>query len=141
MEVLKNFDKKYSKKIHDIKYKGEKKMFGVVEPDSIRDVALYFFNQLKLRFIALTCIDEKGFFELIYHFSADKTGVQLNLRVKLSKVNASIKSIADIVYGACWAEREIIEMYGVNFIGMENAGSLLLSKDHKIKKYPLRKNA
>jgi hypothetical protein len=53
-------------------------------------------------------------------------GAYLNLRVKIAKEELAIDSIANIVPGASWIEREIRDLFGVEFKGHPDPRSLLL---------------
>lgn len=63
---------------------------------------------------------------LLYHFW-DRGG--LTLRVKLPRDGASIDSVRDLVPGAVFYEREVVEMLGVSFDGYSDLAPLFLPDD------------
>ncbi|MCX5716363.1 MAG: NADH-quinone oxidoreductase subunit C, partial [Candidatus Omnitrophica bacterium] len=91
------------------------------------------------RFITATAIDLVSAIEILYHFCDDKSGKTISLRtVLLDKQHPKIQSIAPIITGAEWIEREMWEMLGIDFTGHPNLKHLLLIDDWPEGKYPLR---
>ena len=79
------------------------------------------------------------YFEILYHFSNDPAGEIYSVRVLLEdKLKPEIQSITPIFPGAEWIEREIWEMFGINFPGHLNLKRLLLADDWPQGEYPLR---
>jgi len=63
---------------------------------------------------------------LLYHFW-DRGG--LTLRVELPRDGASIDTVRDLVPGAVFYEREVLEMLGVNIDGYSDLAHLFLPDD------------
>lgn len=139
MELLKIIKKNFGKKILDIKIVNEKRIYIEVPPDYIRTAADFLFNRVKLRFVIASGVDEKDWMEIVYHFSFDKNGVMINLRIKFDRNKPEVDTIADIIKGAKWIEREMHELLGIDFKGNDDMRELLLSKEYKGKEFPLRK--
>jgi len=81
------------------------------------------------RFIALSVNDLGALgFELIYHFDFSVFGNPfiISVKVRVSRENPVIKSIARIVEAANWAEREIMDLVGVKFDGHPDPRRLFL---------------
>ena len=78
--------------------------------------------------------------EILYHFSHDKEGILISFKVKLDKKKPVVDTIADIITGAKWIEREMHELLGIEFTGNDDMRFLLLSPDYKGRQFPLRKN-
>jgi NADH:ubiquinone oxidoreductase subunit C len=140
MEILNIIKKNLGEKIEDIKIVNPRRVYIQVPPDYIRSAADFLFNQMKFRFATASGIDEKDFMEILYHFSLDKQGVFVSLRVKLDFSKPEVDTITDIITGAKWIEREMHELLGIDFKGNNDLRSLLLSESYKGKKFPLRKN-
>jgi len=68
----------------------------------------------------------------------DKLNKILTVKVPVPKERCEIESIAPIIAGANWIEREIAELLGVNFLNHPNPKRLLLAEDWPEGKYPLR---
>lgn len=74
----------------------------------------------------ITGQDVDGQIELLYHFWA-RGG--LTLRISLPRDGTSVETITDLIPGAAFYEREIVEMLGVNFVGHPDPQPLLLPED------------
>jgi NADH:ubiquinone oxidoreductase subunit C len=75
--------------------------------------------------------------EVLYHFCHG--AAVLTLRVRLSYQNPSIASICSLIPSANLYERELSEMFGIEVLGLPQAGYLLLPDDWPKGIYPLRK--
>lgn len=65
--------------------------------------------------------------------------ISLNLKVSLEREKPSIDSITDLLPGAQTTEREIKEMFGVEFIGLPEMRNIFLPEDFPKDVFPLRK--
>ena len=80
--------------------------------------------------------DEKRF-ELVYILLS----IENNLRIKVStkfEANEKISSVTNIFPSANWMEREVFDMYGINFINHPDLRRILT--DYNFKGHPLRKD-
>jgi Ni,Fe-hydrogenase III component G len=75
--------------------------------------------------------------ELLYHFCTAR--VIISLRVYLPKSSPIVPSLSDMIPSAESFEREIREMFGVQFIGLRNIAHLYLPENWQEAVYPLRK--
>jgi Ni,Fe-hydrogenase III component G len=116
-----------------------KRIYISAEPGDISDIASVLFKDLGLRFIIATAQDTPQGIEILYHFSIDKAGQVISVRVLIEdKKKPEILSIAPMFKGAEWIEREMWELLGINFIGHPNLKRLLLADEWPEGKYPLR---
>ena len=117
------------------------RVYFEVDKKDLKEVVRVLYKDLGIRFCTASGIDNENNFEILYHFSFDKTGEVFNVRVFLEdKKNPCIDSLTDIFKAADWIEREIHEMLGINFVGHPNLKHLLLKEDWPEGKYPLRKD-
>ena len=94
-------------------------------------------NRLKdHRLVAIVCLDENDFY-LNYFF--DKNGKVKILRFKVSKKKPIVDSITDIYPNADYYEREIHDLFGVEFKGNPKLHLKLFLADEWKKKPPLLK--
>jgi len=107
-------------------------MEASVKPDKIKEKA----EELKSshRLMAISAIDEGKHVTLCYHFWDTKGNDLLNVKVKVA--GHDISTISDIIPNALGYEREIHDLFGVEFEGAK-LEPLLVPKGYK--KYPLRK--
>lgn len=78
---------------------------------------------------AISALDwpDEGVFELAYHMWSYQDKVLLTLKVKIDRQNAVIDSVTEVWDGSAQAhEREIHELFGVNFEGNANLTPLFL---------------
>lgn len=110
-------------------------------PQEAAGIVAYLFDVRRLRFITMTGIDVRQYFELTYHFSDDSSGAVFSVRTRIhDKKDPRIASIAPLIKGANWIEREIHEMLGIVFEGHPNLKHLLLADDWPAGNYPLRQD-
>lgn len=84
---------------------------------------------------AITCQQLEVDFILLYHFWKSNG---LTLKIRLDENDPQIDSICPLISGAEYYEREVREMFGVEFLGLPNPVPLLLPDEWK-GGYPMRK--
>lgn len=140
VDVVSKIRDKFSDKIQKFEEKSMRRIYIDLKPEDIPAAAGFIFKDLGCRFTIATGIDKPCGIEILYHFSQDSSGKMINLRTVIAdKKNPEIESLAPIIKGAEWIEREIWELLGVNFKGHPNLKHLLLIDDWPEGKYPLRK--
>jgi NADH:ubiquinone oxidoreductase subunit C len=87
----------------------------------------------------LTCIDWKTKLTMVYHLSSTKTRDTLVVKADLDRTNPEIESVAQIWKTAEFHEREVYEMFGVNFLNHPDL-RLLILPDGWEGRNPLRKD-
>ncbi|ABV73667.1 NADH dehydrogenase subunit C [Rickettsia canadensis str. McKiel] len=108
---------------------------------------LLFLKALKkseeLRFTVLTDLFGADFperdkrFEVVYNLLSLKLNKRLIIKVQISE-KESIPSAMNIFNAACWYEREVYDMFGVNFEGNDDKRRILT--DYEFEGHPLRKD-
>ena len=83
----------------------------------------------------ITAVDLEDGIELIYKLFSTENGETLLISIK---VNDSIESITTLFDSAKADEREIFDLFGVNFVGHEDLKRLYMPKDWK--GHPLKKD-
>jgi NADH-quinone oxidoreductase subunit C len=94
-----------------------------------------FFNYI----FCLTCIDWKTHLTMVYHLSSTQYRHNMVVKVKLERTNPSIETVAHIWRTAEFHEREVYEMFGVNFLNHPDL-RLLILPDGWEGKNPMRKD-
>jgi NADH:ubiquinone oxidoreductase subunit C len=139
MSVMDEIKDKLGSKIINWQEHSAKRIYILIKPQDIRKVATLLFKDLGLRFIIATGQDTPQGIEILYHFSIDKTGQIISVRVIIEdKKKPEIESLTPLFPGAEWIEREMWEMLGIKFIGHPNLKRLLLAEEWPEGKYPLR---
>lgn len=87
----------------------------------------------------LTCVDWKTHLMMVYHLSSTTHRHTLVVKSKLDRNKPEIESSCSIWKTAEFHEREVFEMFGVNFINHPDL-RLLILPDGWEGKYPMRKD-
>ena len=99
-------------------------------------------NKSELNFDYLfcqTCVDWKTHLTMVYHFESTKYRHQVVLKIQLDRNKPEIETVSHIWRTAEFHEREIYEMFGVNFLNHPDL-RLLILPDGWEGKNPLRKD-
>lgn len=139
-ELLKDLRDRFKERVKKIFDKSRKRVYVDIEPEDIADFVKFIFNEKGARFNTATCVDVPNGFEILYHFTVEKAGVVISFRVMLDKENPEIESITPTMKGAEWIEREIHELFGVEFRNHPNLKTLLLPDGWPEGVYPLRRD-
>jgi NADH-quinone oxidoreductase subunit C len=87
----------------------------------------------------LTCIDWKTHLTMVYHLSSTKYRHNIVIKSKLDRSNPEIETVSHIWRTADFHEREVYEMFGVNFLNHPDL-RLLILPDGWEGKNPMRKD-
>lgn len=87
----------------------------------------------------MTCVDWKTHLTNVYHFTSTKFRHTVVVKCKLDRVKPEIRTASDIWRTAEFHEREIFEMFGVDFTDHPDL-RLLILPDGWEGKNPLRKD-
>ena len=101
----------------------------LVEPANWHLLATQLRQQEDLCFdylFCLTCIDWKTHLTMVYHLDSTKYRHNIVVKVILDKTNPSIETVSDIWQTANFHEREVYEMFGVNFLHHPDLRLLIL---------------
>jgi NADH:ubiquinone oxidoreductase subunit C len=103
--------------------------------EHLRNDASLQFNYL----FCLTCIDWKTHLTMVYHLSSTQYRHNIVIKSKLDRNNPAIETVSHIWRTAEFHEREVYEMFGVNFLHHPDL-RLLILPDGWEGKNPLRKD-
>jgi len=141
MDVKEQIKEKLAAKILEWQEPSAKRIYLTLNKEDAFEAAKLLFKDLGFRFSTASATHTSLGFEIIYHFSFDKTGEIYSIRVFIEdQKHPEIDSLAPLFPGAEWIEREIWEMLGINFKGHPNLKRLLLADDWPQDNYPLRQN-
>ena len=85
-----------------------------------------------------TCIDWKTHLTMVYHLESTIHRHQLVIKIKLDRTKPEIETVCDIWRTAEFHEREIFELFGVNFLNHPDLRNLILPDVWE--GFPLRKD-
>lgn len=86
----------------------------------------------------LTYRDAKDRFGLVYLLANVESGERLTIRVMLNEPDLNVPSAVPFWEGANWLEREVWDMFGVEFVGHPDLRRILLPDEFSA--HPLRKD-
>jgi len=101
----------------------------------LRNEQALFFDYL----FCLTCIDWLTHLTMVYHLTSTKFRHNMVVKIKLDRTNPELESVSEIWRTADFHEREVYEMFGVNFLNHSDL-RLLILPDGWEGKNPMRKD-
>ncbi len=116
---------------------------AVIDKEALLDVV----NFLKAKPFActmlldLTCVDHIGQeprFEMVYHLYSLSNKQRLRIKCRLPEKELSIDSLTSIWKNANWLEREVFDLFGVDFKGHPDLRRIFMYDGFE--GYPLRKD-
>jgi NADH-quinone oxidoreductase subunit C len=113
-----------------------------IEPKDWLSLATQLRNAPSLQFdylFCLTCIDWKTHLTMVYHLSSTKYRHNIAIKSKLDRNKPEIETVSLIWRTANFHEREVYEMFGVNFLNHPDL-RLLILPDGWEGKNPMRKD-
>lgn len=137
---IENIKEKFGKAIYQVSVKNERRLTLTVDKEKIIEIADYLFRECGWRFIIASAMDSREGFEILYHFSNDKSGLILNVKVILDKQKPEIESLTCLFEASSWIEREMHEILGINFLHHPNLEKLISDGNWAEGVYPYRKN-
>ncbi len=85
---------------------------------------------LKMNYLStITGIDRTDFIEIVYFVSSLEHKHMLTVKTKVDRIGGKIDSIQHIIPAANWFEREVWELYGVDFVNHPDLRRFLLPDD------------
>jgi NADH:ubiquinone oxidoreductase subunit C len=125
----------------DVYEHNPKRLYISIPRERLTEAAKFLHRERGMRLATCTGIDTRAGFEVLYHFSEDKTGTMYTLKVVAPKDDPRLESQASWFPAADWIEREMHELLGIDFPGHPNLIPLLTSDtDWDKGKYPLRRD-
>jgi NADH-quinone oxidoreductase subunit C len=116
----------------------------VVPPGLIVDVCTVVSSASDLRFVFLadvTAVDwwpGEPRFEVVYHLASFDHRSRLRLKVRLPGENPHVATVSAVWPAANWLEREVWDLFGIDFDGHPDLRRLLMPEDWE--GHPLRKD-
>jgi len=86
----------------------------------------------------LTCVDWKTHLTMVYHLTSTKHRHNIVVKANVDHAMPEIETVCNIWRTAEFHEREVFEMFGVNFLNHPDLRKLILEDDFK--GFPLRKD-
>jgi NADH-quinone oxidoreductase subunit C len=101
-----------------VQFRGE--VSTVVSRDRIQEVALMCRDELGYNYLSdLTCVDwldRSPRFDVVYHLTVVPEGTRFRLKVQANE-DESVPTVTQVWGAANWAEREVYDLFGIQFDG------------------------
>ncbi len=121
--------------------KNPRRLYLTIPREQLTAAARFLHQERGMRLSICTGIDTRDGFEILYHFSEDRTGIIYTLKVFVPKDDPRVESQGAWFPAAQWIEREMHELLGVDFVGHPNLVPLLTSDtDWEPDRHPLRRD-
>jgi len=137
---IEKLKKDFKSEILEITEKNPRRVIITIKPEVILDIAGFLYKEAGFRFIIASAIHTKRGFEIHYHFSKDHSGLILNLHVILDRENPQVESLSNMLNATNWIEREMHELFGINFLNHPNQDKLISEGNWAEGVYPYRKD-
>jgi len=118
----------------------EKRVIVSLPKDSLFSLIAFMKEQGFQHLSFITCVDwiEEGEFELVYHLASHEDGIHAIVKTRIDRADPVYLSIIPLFEHAQTYEREIHEMFGVEFTGNDRLTPFLLANWQEIP--PMRKD-
>ena len=137
--IIEKLKESFNSEIIEITTKNQKRVIIKIMPDSLVNIATYLYKNAGFRFIIASALHTKRGYAIHYHFSRDETGLILNILVNLDNDNPQIESLSNMFSASNWIEREMHELFGIDFLNHPNQEKLLSEGNWADDVYPYRK--
>jgi len=138
--IIEKLNNDFKPEILEIAEKNQRRIIITIKPDAILKIAEYLYKSEGFRFIIASALHTKKGFEIHYHFSKDSDGLILNLHVILDRNNPEAESLSNMFNASNWIEREMHELFGINFLNHPNQDKLISEGNWAEGVYPYRKD-
>ncbi|MGZ5286753.1 MAG: NADH-quinone oxidoreductase subunit C [Flavisolibacter sp.] len=110
-----------------------------IEATGWKNMAMQLRTSLAMDYLfCLTCIDWKTHLTMVYHLSSTDHRQTIVIKAKLDRNLPEIETVSDIWRTAEFHEREVFELFGVQFLHHPDLRKLILTDDFE--GFPLRKD-
>jgi len=141
-KVLEDLKRRFPEKTKEISVQFGDDIVSI-DKESLLDIAKFLKNDpyAFTMLLELTCVDYKGQkerFQMVYHFFSITHNLRLRIKTSLTQEDLSIDSLTSIWKNANWLEREVYDMFGVQFNGHPDLRRIFMYDGFE--GYPLRKD-
>ncbi len=130
---------KFSGDISEVSLQKGRRAIVTIRHTALLTLSEYLFKSEGFRFIIASAMHTRRGFEIFYHFSFDADGMILSLHVILDKEKPHIESLSNMFSASNWIEREMHELFGIDFLHHPNQEKLLSEGNWAEGVYPYRK--
>lgn len=130
---------KFSGDISEVTLQKGRRAIVTIRHTALLPLSEYLFKSEGYRFIIASAMHTRRGYEIYYHFSLDADGIILSLHVILDTEKPHIESLSNMFSASNWIEREMHELFGIDFLHHPNQEKLLSEGNWAEGVYPYRK--
>jgi len=138
--VIDKLKSSFPNEIRGTEIRNDRRATLTIDPSALLTISDHLHHELGYRFIIASALHTRKGFEIYYHFSLDQTGLILNLHVILDSEHPEVESLSNMFEASNWIEREMHELFGINFLNHPNQDQLLSEGNWAKGVYPYRKD-
>ena len=126
-KIVEDIVKRFGDKVR-AEVQRERRVKFYTDPINIKPLLYYLKEKGFIHLSSISCVDwiKKNQFELVYHLWSYEERVHLMVKTRISRENPEMETMTPVFPVAETYEREIHEMFGVNFPGNPNLKPLFL---------------
>ena len=113
------------------------RIFLEIAPEHNVEIARILFQEMDARLATISGVDLRDAVEVNYHFCFDSEHCVVTVKTWAAKPDPHLESIATLIAGAAWIEREINDLIGCRFDNHPNMERLILADDWPEGVHPL----
>jgi NADH:ubiquinone oxidoreductase subunit C len=137
-QIIQDITDQLADRVFEVTVINSRRATILIDPEQILPLSSHLHHSLGFRFIIATALHSRFGFEIYYHFSKDETGLLLNIKVILPHQDPEIESLSNMFNASNWIEREIHELFGINFRNHPNQEKLISEGNWAEGVYPYR---
>jgi NADH-quinone oxidoreductase subunit C len=137
-EVKRRITERFGAKVR-IAERSPKRVYVYAENDIWVELATFMYKELKARYDTGCAVDDRDGVEIMFFWPFDGEHFFVTTKTFLAKPSPTIDSISPVIPGAKWIEREMWEMYEVNFRNHPDLRPLLRADTRPSDYYPARR--
>jgi NADH-quinone oxidoreductase subunit C len=99
------------------------------------------YDQKFVRLSSVTAVDRypaEPRFEVVYHLHSVAHKLRVRLKCRVYGADPAIESVTSVWRGANWYEREVFDLFGINFLNHPDLRRIMMPEDWE--GHPLRKD-
>jgi NADH-quinone oxidoreductase subunit C len=139
-EVLRKLKERFAEGILTLADKSPRRVYVDVDPGILTGICGFLFRDLGARFNTASAVDGRTSIEILYHFILEPINLLISVRVRLDRSSPAVESLTPFMAAADYVEREIHELFGVDFHGHPDLRRLLLPEQWPEGVHPLRRD-
>lgn len=143
-EIADSLKKRLGNNLLDVRVQKRRRVFVTVTPAALKEAVEFVKDRFGMRHVStVTGVDAGKEIGVYYHLMGknedDASEITLSLRANTPKTEPKLPTIAHLIPGASFYEREVHDMFGVVFEGHPDLSPLVLPEGWPTNVYPLRK--